>query len=560
MSVVRFQNVSIHYGEAPVLRDVFFRLRQGDRVGLIGVNGSGKTTVLKLILGQEAPSEGNVETDPASRIGYFSQFSELDGEQSVQEVMEDVFADVRAMETELSEMEHALSDPDLFSGKPAAAGAENRGQALLTRQAVLLEAMDHRDGWTYPTRINTVLSKLGFDDTNRYLPISQLSGGWRNRASLAKLLLQEPDVLLLDEPTNYLDIDGLAWLEEWLNKLRGAILVVSHDRHFLDRVVNRIVEIENYHFQEYDGDFTRYVREKQFRIKTLQRQFQHEEELLVFESEAIADRREAAKNPKQALARKLADLKKRIEPRPVDIIVTQVYQGLRVPDKIFRSEESSKSYGSKRLFRNVSFEIARGDRLAIVGPNGCGKTTLLKLMSGEEAPDSGKLACEGGVEWDSFNERMAALDPGDTVTHAVNIVGMAFHAPRKQVNRFLSLLRFSELDLKQRIGTLSGGQKARIALAQCLLSGASLLLLDEPTNHLDVTSIQVMERALIQFPGAIVVISHDRFFIDKVATRLLVFEEGGHVRDVSGNWTIWQGTEQAKGGSAEAIPCVPRKK
>ena len=270
------------------------------------------------------------------------------------------------------------------------------------------------------------------------------------------------------------------------------------------------------------------------------KQFVHEEELLAFKAEAIADRREAAADPSRALKRRLASIKRQVEPRPIDTIVTGIYQGLRVRNNQCQVEAIGKAYNDQTLFRDVTFEIHRGDRIAIVGPNGCGKTTLLGVLAELVAPDSGRVMWLGGSAYAYYNEVFEGLDPKETVSHSVNVVGLAFRAPRRHVHRFLSLLRFSEMDLMQPIGTLSGGQRARVAMAQCLLSGASTILLDEPTNHLDLTSTQVMERALIHFPGAVVVVSHDRFFIDKIATHLLVFEKGGSVREVAGNWTMWQ--------------------
>ena len=530
MSLARLQDISKKYDSNVVLRNVFFRLSKGDRVGLIGKNGVGKTTVLRLILGQEEPTEGTVEVNSGIKIGYFSQFSELNGEMSILEMLEELFTDIHAIEEELFEIELALDESP----------QDDELHQLLDRQARLMEQMEQREGWTYQSKIDTVLTKLGFSDVYRKRPIDQLSGGWRNRAALAKILLEEPDVLLMDEPTNFLDILGLTWLENWFRKLRGALIVVSHDRHFLDSVVNRVVEVENYHLQEYKGDFTEYVREKRIRIKTLERQFQHEEELLAFESEAIMDRREAMKDPSRALKRKLAKIKRSVQPRPVDKIITRLYEGLRVVNRLCWTEVISKAYDSQVLFRELSIEIQRGDRIAVIGPNGCGKTTLLRLLTGIEQPDSGRIVWGKAAECSYYNQVFADLDMDDTVTHAVNIVKMAFFKPRKQVNHFLSLLQFSEMDLEQRIGTLSGGQKARVALAKCLLSGAPVIVLDEPTNHLDITSTQVMERALVNFPGAVVVVSHDRFFIDKVATRLLIFEGTDRLREVNGNWTIWQ--------------------
>lgn len=538
MSLIRLNNISVKYVDRQVLRNVFFKLNEGERVGLIGKNGTGKTTVLKLILDQIEPAAGTVEREPGLKIGYFSQFSALDGRLSVQQVLEDLFADIRALEDSLNQIASALEvveDPDEM-------------ECLLERQAAGLDEMTRRDGWEYGRHIDTVLTKLGFRAADRDRPIDQLSGGWRNRAALAKILLEAPDVLLLDEPTNFLDVEGLAWLEGWLNTFRGGLLLVSHDRQFLDGVVTRVVEVENHGFQEYAGSFTDYVREKQFRFKTLERQFLHEEELLTFEAEAISDRDVARRNPTPSLQRKLADLKKRREPRPVDTVVTAIYQGIRLPDKLLAAENLAKSYGGQTLFSDVSFEVEKGERLAIVGPNGSGKSTLLRLLTQAETPDSGEIVWPGGASFADFNQILAEQDQSDTVTHAVNTMGgagaLAFGAQRKQVNKFLSLLQFSEMDLNQRIGTLSGGQRARVALAKCLLSGAQTLILDEPTNHLDLTSTQVMERALVNFPGAVIVVSHDRFFLDKVATRLLVFEPGGQTAEFNGNWTMWQASHQ----------------
>jgi ATP-binding cassette subfamily F protein 3 len=290
------------------------------------------------------------------------------------------------------------------------------------------------------------------------------------------------------------------------------------------------------------------VREKPLRMKSLERQFEHEAELLALESEAISDRQEAIRNPSQALKRKLASIKKNVQPRLVDKIITDLYQQLYVPADLCRVDGLSKSYEDRPIFQDVSFEVHRGDRIAIIGPNGCGKTTLLRSLSEEIAPDSGAVIWSKGGSFAVFNQVFEELDLDDTVSHAVNIAELVVLSPRKQVNRFLSLMQFSEADLGRRIGTLSGGQRARVALAKTLFSGASAVLLDEPTNHLDLTSTQVMERALANFPGAVIVISHDRFFIDKVANRLLVFERsktGGRVREVYGNWSTWQGSETA---------------
>ena len=519
MSLIRLQDVTVRFGNATLLRDLFFRLDSGDRVGVIGKNGSGKTTILRLILGQVVPDAGTVTLESGTRVGYFSQFSELDGAATIIEVLDDLFGEIRALETELAAIDGEIAEI------AADASAGDQLDRLIHRQAALFEDMDRLDGWDYKRRIDTTLTTLGFDDAHRNSAIDDLSGGWRNRAALAKILLESPDVLLLDEPTNYLDVAGVEWLEAWFRSFRGAAIIVSHDRKFLDAIVSRIVEVENARLQEYPGDFAEYVVQKQFRLKSLEQQFQHESELLAFEAEGIADRREAAKASSRSLGNQLAKIKKSRAPRPVDRIITEIYGGLYVKDSLCRVERLGKAYGERTLFSELDFEIRRGDRIVVLGSNGSGKTTLLRILAGEETPDSGAVVWAKGTGVVSYNGMLAELDDADTVSHAVGALpgSLAFSATKKAVNRFLAMFQFSEADLKEKIGNLSGGQKARVAMAQCLLSGASVLLLDEPTNHLDLSSTQVMERALLHFPGAIVVVSHDRFFSEKVANRQIVF-------------------------------------
>ncbi|MFF2093083.1 ABC-F family ATP-binding cassette domain-containing protein [Paenibacillus sp. NPDC058174] len=514
MSVIRLENVTKKYEDAMIFREIYFRLSQGERVGLIGRNGAGKSTVFKLIMGQEEPTSGKVELDPQVKIGYFSQFSEMRGNLSVQQELENSFEEVARIERELQEVGEKLG---LVSD-------DGEMEALLTRQAELFEQMDHLDGWNVSVEINTVLTKLGFNDRSRHQPVEELSGGWRNRAALAKMLIERPDVVLLDEPTNYLDLEGIAWLEQWLYRFKGAMLLISHDREFIDKVVTRTIEIENYHFQEYEGNYTDYIRKKKMRKKELDRQFEWEEELLLMESEAIDSRASRKSSAKDRLSRKLADNKKRIEPHPVNVLITDIYERLRFPDKLCEVKAIGQSYEGREIFRDVSFDIQKEDRLVIAGPNGSGKSTLIKVLTGTEKPEAGEVVWERGVSYAYFNRMWDELDPKDTVSHAVNTYGLGLDAPRKKVNKFLSMLQFSEIDLSKNISSLSGGQKARVALAKCLLSGAAVIILDEPTNHLDLTSIQVMEQALIHFPGAVITVSHDRFFIDKIGTKMLSFD------------------------------------
>jgi len=301
MSLIRLHDVHVRFDSTQILREAFFRLEAGDRVGLIGKNGSGKSTLLKLVLGQVEPDSGTVTLDQGLKIGYFSQFSELDGTATISEVLDGLFVEIKDVEAELASIDTAIAaDP---TDGPAL-------DALVQRQADLFERMDHLDGWDYSRHIDTALTTLGFDEAHRTCSIDELSGGWRNRAALAKIVLERPDVLLLDEPTNFLDVAGVEWLEAWFRDFRGAAIVVSHDRKFLDAVITRTIEVENFHLHEYSGNFEEYVVQKQFRLKTLESQFVHESELLAFESEGIADRREAAKAASKGLGNQLAKIKK----------------------------------------------------------------------------------------------------------------------------------------------------------------------------------------------------------------------------------------------------------
>ncbi|ROS23802.1 ABC-F family ATP-binding cassette domain-containing protein [Cellulomonas sp. PhB150] len=518
MSLIRLNNVGMQFDDKVILREGFLKLREGDRVGLVGRNGTGKTTFLELILGRQEPTSGTVDLNAGLTIGYFSQFSELEGHLSVVEELSNLFPEVHATQARLDAIGERLGE----------AGADEMDR-LLAEQAELFETMDALDGWSYENTIDTVLTRLGFDADRRALPVDQLSGGWRNRAALARILVQGPDVLLLDEPTNFLDLVGVRWIEGWLQTYPGAVLVVSHDRQFLDGAVTRIVEIENRRLHEYEGGYSAYVRAKQTRIKTLERQFAHEEELLAYEAEASDARRQAVKE--RGTARKLADIKKRQAPRPVDEIITTIYADLHVSENLVQVEGITKGFGGDPLFENLTFSLHRGDRVAVVGANGSGKSTLLDVLTEVTDADAGRIVWRKGAGFVSYNRVVDELDLDDTVAHFISAAPgtLAFSATKKNVNRFLTMLQFSEAELKQKIGTLSGGQRARVAIASCLLSGASVIVLDEPTNHLDLASAQVMERALIHFPGAVVVVSHDRFFIDKVADRLLTFDGSGAV-------------------------------
>jgi len=522
MSIIRINSVTKKYGGKTVLHDIFFKADESQKIGLVGKNGSGKTTLFKLILKKEEPDSGTIEVDDGLSFGYFSQFSELDDEKCISDILDNEFSRVHKLEKEI----------DDIGDKIAGCIDEKEQLILIKKQTELFAEMDALDGWNYKYKISTVLTKLNFSEEHRLLPVSRLSGGWRNRASLALLLIQEPNVILLDEPTNFLDTDGVNWLAEWIKKSSAAVIAVSHDRCFLDAVTSKTVEIENNRLHEYNGGYSEYIKQKKLKGKELERQFVYEEELLIMEENAIKDRAELQKALKSnkgergKLEKQLSGITKKITPFPAETVVTSLYQGRHVPNKTINVENISACYGDKKIFENVSFELFGGERMAIIGRNGCGKSTLVKTLTGEIKPSFGKIAWGPGATMIYFNEVLDELDEEDTVTHNINIYGDAYGAQRKKVNKFLQLFGFSEYAIADRIGNLSGGQKARVALAKCLLSGRNTIILDEPTNHLDITSIQSMECALINFTGTVIFVSHDAFFIDKTATRILIYRDG----------------------------------
>ena len=534
MSIIRINSLTKKYGNKTILHNIFFKADKAERIGLVGKNGSGKTTLFKLILGTEQADEGEIQIDDGLSFGYFSQFSELDDDECILDVLDREFHEVHELECKLKEIESKLSD----------CTDEKELTMLINKQTDLFAAMDRIDGWNYKYKIATVLSKLNFSEEHQRLPAAQLSGGWRNRASLALLLIQEPDIILLDEPTNFLDTDGIEWLAEWIKKSSATVIAVSHDRCFLDAIISKIVEIENHRLHEYSGGYSEYIRQKKLKSKAIEQEFIDEEELLIMEENAIKDRAELQKMIKKnkgersKLEKQISGISKKITPFPAETIVTSLYQGRYVPNKILNVENISAQYGDRVIIKDVSFELFGGERMAIIGRNGCGKSTLIKTLTNEIEPSVGKISWASGSTMIYFNEILENLDGDDTVTHNINVYGDAFGAPRKKVNRFLKLFGFSDATLADRIMNLSGGQKARVALAKCLLSGCNTIILDEPTNHLDITSIQSMECALLNFPGTVIFVSHDRFFIDKVATRILVYQDGSF-ENYAGNFSMY---------------------
>jgi len=529
--LLQVAGISKSFGARPVLTNISFHVLERERIGIVGVNGAGKSTLLAIIAGELAPDSGTISRRKGMRIGYLAQNSGLSSERTIGEEMRAVFADLLEMERELREMEVRIADPkEMEDGK--------RYEELLARYAALSDAFRERGGFGFENRIRSVLHGMGFGEYPPDTPIASLSGGQKTRLALARLLLQEPDLLILDEPTNHLDIETLSWLEDYLRGYPGAILAVSHDRYFLDALADSIIEIERHAAKRYTGNYSRYIELKAAEYESALKAYEKQQEEIARMEDFIRRNIARASTSRRAQSRrKMLERMERID-RPAGDAKRAVFAfeidrqtGMDVLDV---QDLSVRFEGSERpLFKNVSFRLTRGETVAIAGPNGIGKSTLLKALLGRIPVESGTIRFGANVKIGYYDQEQANLHPDNTV---LDEVWNAFpHLEEVRVRTVLGNFLFSGDDVLKKISTLSGGEKARVALAKLMLERANVLILDEPTNHLDLYSKEVLESALVDFEGTLLFISHDRYFLNKMAERILELTPDG-VRVYLGNY------------------------
>jgi len=528
------RDISKAYAGVPVLTGVSLAIGHRERVGLVGRNGEGKTTLLRIIAGLETPDTGVVDKAGGVAIGLLDQNHPLAFDGTLEEAMLAEFAALSEMEDELRQLEACMADPDL----PEARG---RGLEGLTRAyGLLTERFEAAGGYDYRTRIAQALTGLGFRQGDFARPVDEFSGGERVRGALARLLLRGPELLLLDEPTNHLDLSATEWLEGFLATYQGAIVIVSHDRFFLDSLSTRVVEVEGGVIRSYDGNYTDFVRQKEeelLRDAVRGQQLRGKiEQLRGFVAKFSAGTRSVqAKSKAKMLARvemEAQSLRRRSIDRPAFRFEVRQASGREV----LHTRGLAASGGGRQLFSGLDFAVRAGDRLALVGPNGCGKTTLLRALLGEYELDGGLVAWGHGVTAAYLQQDLGDLD--DEVTVLDELVASSGMLPG-EARDLLGGFQFRGDDVHKRIGDLSGGERCRLAMANILVSGANVLLLDEPTNHLDITARAALEDALGAYRGTVLFVSHDRYFIDRVAGALLVFEADG-VRYHQGNFTSYR--------------------
>jgi len=510
------------FGAERIFAGVSFQIDEHDRIGLVGPNGAGKSTLLNLLAGREEPDEGIIATARNLRIGYLTQTVDFQPQHTLREEMLTVFAEVRDWEHELNELAVEL----------AATADSILHKQLLQRYDDLQTRFEHADGYTYENRVAQVLDGLGFTREQQEAPVMNLSGGQQTRAALGKLLLQEPDLLLLDEPTNHLDLAALEWLETYLASWRHALVVVAHDRYFLDRVVSRTIEMAFGRIEEYPGNYTRYIQLREERMERRLREYEAQQEHIARTEEFIR-RYKAGQRSREARGRqKLLNRLERVE-RPQDFPEMH-FEFSPVIDSgqvVLSTQKLSVGYGVEQnqataptvLVHVAVLELLRGDRAGLVGPNGSGKTTLLRTIIGELPPLSGHVYPGHNVRIGYYSQTHSRLDTQRTILDEIRHVStLSEEGARTFLGRFL----FTGDDVFKPIAALSGGERSRVALALLTLQGSNCLVLDEPTNHLDLQSRQFLEEVLSEFEGTLLFVSHDRYFIDRLATKLWVIEDG----------------------------------
>jgi ATP-binding cassette, subfamily F, member 3 len=537
----RFDEVYKSYGPKDVLRGVTWQHNPGEKVGLVGRNGAGKTTLLRLVLGREEPDAGAVIRANAVRIATVEQALEADLAETLHDYTAGAFAHLHAIEAELRRIEHAMAD-----------GRDST--SLHDRYDALSHRFENEGGYDMVAEVDKTLSGLGFEKSDFARSLGELSGGQKNRAMLARAILSSPDVLLLDEPTNHLDFQAVEFLEEYLARSKRAYLVVTHDRRFLDRVADHIVDLENGRLSAYSGGYSSYRRQKAERVLTATRAFEKQQEFIEKEKEYIR-RNIAGVNSRQAKGRRTKLARVEVLERPVEdgTAVGFRFDAARIGGRTFlRAKDVDAGYTSgSPIVRRVGFELLRGERMALLGENGTGKTTLLKTLAGRLQPLAGSVTPGHDVSIGYYDQELADLDPNRRAIDAV--WDQHPEETEEEMRSYLARFAFRGDEVFAPISGLSGGEKGRLTLAVVMRQRHNLLLLDEPTNHLDLDSREALEESLDDFPGSIVYVSHDRAFIDRLATRVLDLR-GGQAIPFDGNYseTAEARAERRKRPEAEA--------
>lgn len=525
MSLLTAQNLTFGFLDGVLFKGAAFKVEDNDRIGLIGANGTGKTSLFKLITGEYLPTEGGIVRGKDVRIGYMEQYLDCDDNQTLYGEALTVFNDVIEMELQLAEINRQL--------------LESSDIALIEKQLRLTEEIERRDGLVYEAMTKASLLGLGFKEEDLTARVGTLSGGQRSKLSLCKLLLSNANLLLLDEPTNNLDVDAINWLEDFLMKYRGAFMVVSHDRYFLDKVTSSTMEIAHGKIILTKGNYTVFQKLKAERELTIEREYE-KTMTEIKRIEGIIEQQKRFNQERNYIT--IASKQKQIDRLRETLVVPDkalksvnfsFKTDLRAGDEVLIVEDLSKSFPGKPLFKSFDLKIFRDDRIFLLGPNGCGKSTFLKIINREQSPDGGAFRFGSNVKVGYFDQNIDKLDSGKTVLDEV--WDMYRFMTETEIRNALAMFLFRGEDVYKKVSLLSGGERAKISLLKIMLARPNFLILDEPTNHLDITSREVLENALCDFDGTLLVVSHDRYFINKLSSRIVHLTHDGAV-SIDGNY------------------------
>jgi sulfate-transporting ATPase len=522
--------VSKFYDKRPVLKDIYLSFFYGAKIGVLGLNGAGKSSLLRIIAGQDKDFNGEVVFSKGYTVGLLEQEPKLDDTKTVRETVEEAVQETVDLLKEFEEINAKFAEPM----------SDDEMNALLERQGEVQEKLDAADAWDLDSRLEMAMDALRCPPPET--PVKTLSGGERRRVALCRLLLQKPDILLLDEPTNHLDAETVAWLEQHLQKYEGTVIAVTHDRYFLDNVAGWILELDRGEGIPWKGNYTSWLEQKEQRLAQEQRQDDKRLKTLERELEWIRMSPKGRHAKSKARINDYEKLLSEESEKRNETLEIYIPPGDRLGDVVIEAHNVSKAYGDKLLFENLNFSLPRGGIVGVIGPNGAGKTTLFRLITGQEKPDSGEFKVGETVKLGYVDQSRDALDDSKTVfdeiTDGLDLVQLG----KREMNSraYVSRFNFSGADQQKRVGQLSGGERNRVHLAKMLKSGANVLLLDEPTNDLDVNTMRALEEALENFGGCAVVISHDRWFLDRIATHILAFEGDSHVEFFDGNFSQYE--------------------
>lgn len=539
--ILNATNISKSFGSNEIIKDANFLVNEHEKVAIVGINGAGKTTLLKILTGEEHADSGNVILAKDAKLGYLRQINNVDSTLSIIDELYTVIEHILNMEKRMLEMQEQMQH---LSGEEL--------EALYSSYTALTHSYELMDGYAAKSKVIGILKGLGFDENDFERKINTLSGGQKTRVFLAKLLLEEPDIILLDEPTNHLDLRSIEWLESYLLNYKGAVIIVSHDRYFLDKIVSKVIDIENAEVQMYSGNYSDFSAKKQMLLDAKMKEYLNQQQEIKHQEAVITKLKQF--NREKSIKRAESRQKQLEKIDRVEAPVTHI-ENMKLSLDISKESgkdvltvhDLSKSFDEKHLFSNINFEIKRGERVAIIGDNGTGKTTLLKIINGLLSPDTGEVIYGSNVSIAYYDQEHQVLHMDKTLFDEISDTYPEMN--NTQIRNILAAFLFTGEDVFKKIGDLSGGERGRVSLVKLMLSKANFLLLDEPTNHLDILSKDVLESALNSFPGTICYVSHDRYFINKTATRILDLT-GNRLLNYIGNYDYYIEKREAVEGAA----------